>query len=214
MTGTRGIRNNNPGNIEYNPATKWQGLSTPPTDGRFCVFKEATYGIRAIARILITYQDKHGLDSITEIINRWAPPSENNTRAYINHVADMVGVNPDSHVDVHTFEVMAPLVQAIIKHENGEQPYTEAQITKGLLLAGIEPANRELPKSRTVRGGQVAAGATAAIPVAELLDHANTATPLIQTLAEYAPIALAVLALGGIGYMIWARYDDRRKGLR
>jgi hypothetical protein len=71
----RGIRNNNPGNIRYT-GTPWQGLDEPKSDGQFCRFANPCWGIRAIARTLITYQDKHGLNSVYQMIARWAPPVE------------------------------------------------------------------------------------------------------------------------------------------
>ena len=93
----RGIRNNNPGNIDYNPSVKWQGLADPPREpeGRFCRFAAPKWGIRAIARLLITYQDQHDLNTVRGIINRWAPPIENDSDAYVNAVASSLGVDAD-----------------------------------------------------------------------------------------------------------------------
>ena len=68
----RGIRNNNPGNIRRN-GDPWQGLAKDQTDREFFTFQSAVYGIRALARLLITYQDKYGLCTIEGIITRWAP---------------------------------------------------------------------------------------------------------------------------------------------
>ncbi len=48
-------------------------------------------------------------------------------------------LEPDTAVDVHTYAVARPLVESIIRHENGRQPYPDAVIDKGLALAGIEP---------------------------------------------------------------------------
>ena len=74
----RGIRNNNPGNIERN-ATRWAGMTAEQTDPRFVVFTSPEYGFRALARTLLTYQRKYGLLSIEDMIGRWAPPNENDT---------------------------------------------------------------------------------------------------------------------------------------
>ena len=70
---TRGYRNRNPGNIEHVPANKWQGLAEPPSDGRFCRFTSHEFGIRALAALLVTYQDRHKLRTPRAIIERWAP---------------------------------------------------------------------------------------------------------------------------------------------
>ena len=44
--------------------------------------------------------------------------------------------------------------------------------------------------------------------------HVEPAFPLIQTALQYAPWLLGLLTLAGIGYVVWARIDDRNKGLR
>ena len=216
---TRGIRNNNPFNLEK--GDKWQGLALPSEmtieqkkEKRFCVFKDPTWGIRAGARVLITYQDKHDLDTIEKIMNRFAPPSENDTDSYAAAVARAIGVTVDTKVDVHQFEIMTPMVKAIIKHENGTQPYTDAQIEKGLTLAGVTAKAKPLSKSRTVQGGQVVAVGTAGGVVAEIVQQAEPALPWLRMIADYAPYVLGAVVVLGLGYMLWARLDDRRKGLR
>ncbi|MBF4328050.1 structural protein P5, partial [Vibrio anguillarum] len=85
---TRGIRNNNPANIEDN-GTPWRGRMG--NDGRFIIFDSPVNGIRALARILNTYKVKHGLNTIEGIINRFAPPVENDTNSYIAHAEKVVG---------------------------------------------------------------------------------------------------------------------------
>jgi len=209
----RGIRNNNPGNIRRS-ADPWQGLAKDQNDDAFFQFSEAKWGIRALARVLISYQDKHGLRTVRAIISRWAPPVENKTSSYIDHVARRLGVGADDPLDVHDYRVLRGLVEAIVAHENGLQPYTDAQIDAGLVLAGVEPPTKPLIETRTVKGAQVAAGATALGVVAEAVDKIQPAIPLLQRVVEIAPWVLAVLAMAGIGYVVWARYDDRRKGLR
>lgn len=214
MTDTpRGIRNNNPGNIRRS-GDPWQGLAKDQNDAEFFTFAAPKWGIRALARVLISYQDKHGLRTVRTIISRWAPPVENKTSNYIDHVARRLGVGADDPLDVHDYRVLRGLVEAIISHENGQQPYTDAQIDAGLVLAGVEPPTKPLIETRTVKGAQVAAGATALGVVAEAVDKIQPAIPLLQRVVEIAPWVLAVLAMAGIGYVVWARYDDRRKGLR
>lgn len=120
---SRGIRNNNPGNIRW--GDEWQGLVSRKlrTDKSFCQFTTPEYGIRAMIIILRNYQRKHGLNTISGIIKRWAPPNENNTQAYIISVAQATGVPPDQRIDTRDSRFMVKLLQAIIKHENGSQPY-------------------------------------------------------------------------------------------
>lgn len=146
-TTPRGIRNYNPGNIERN-ATRWQGMATDQSaDARFVVFSHPVWGIRALARTLITYQDKHGLRTVRGIIERWAPPFENPTSAYAASVAGRIGVALEQRIDVYDHPTMLALVRAIIHHENGYGPlqgewYGEALLYDGLALAGILPGVR------------------------------------------------------------------------
>ena len=209
----RGIRNHNPGNIRRS-ADPWQGLAKDQNDDAFFQFVEPKWGIRALARVLISYQDRHGLRTVRAIISRWAPPVENKTSSYIDHVARRLNVGADDPLDVHDYRVLRGLVEAITVHENGEQPYTDAQLDAGLVLAGVAPPEKPLTETRTIKGAQIAAGATALGAAAEAIQQLQPAIPLLQRVAEVAPWLLAVLALGGIGWIVWARYDDRRRGLR
>ena len=149
----KGIRRNNPGNLEW--GSPWQGLADKadwPAD-RFAAFIDPAYGIRAIAMTLITYQDKRKakdgskIDSIREVIERWAPSSDNNNvPAYAKSVAALLdGVGPDDEVvDMHNPVHLRALVEGIIRHENGRGPlktanswYPDDVITEGLRRAGV-----------------------------------------------------------------------------
>lgn len=126
----RGIRNNNPGNIERT-GTKWQGMAPQQTDSRFIVFESPHWGIRALARTLRTYRNSYGLNTVRGMINRWAPPVENNTDSYVRSVAAAVGVSPDQPLAFDAGQLRR-LVAAIIQHENGEQPYSDSQLDDGI----------------------------------------------------------------------------------
>lgn len=149
----RGIRNNNPGNIRHGP-DKWDGLAPDQSsDPSFCVFIDAKYGIRVIAKLLMAYQDYHGLKTILGIINRWAPQNENNTASYATFVAKRVGVPMDVSVNVHDVAVMKLMVEAIIAEENANFVYPENTVLEGLQLAGIHidgaPVVKTEPPSNT-----------------------------------------------------------------
>lgn len=92
-----------------------------PPDGPFETFDTAENGLRAMAKILITYFHE-GDDTIEDIINRWAPPSENNTDAYIDAVSDATEFDSDEII-VLSAETLLKLIPPIILHENGKQPY-------------------------------------------------------------------------------------------
>ena len=128
----RGIRNKNPGNIKL--GTDWDGLADEQSDPVFCVFKEAVWGIRALMRILLTYRFTHNRKNIDSIIKRWAPPSENDTDAYIVFVSKKMGIEPMEIID-NSIEAYLPLVKAIIQMENGMQPYDDELIVEGMYKA-------------------------------------------------------------------------------
>ncbi len=127
----RGIRNNNPGNIRH--GQKWDGLAPMQGDPAFATFVSPEYGIRAMAKLLLNYQSRNGLKTVRQIIDRWAPPNENNTAAYVQHVADRIGVGPDDPIVVA--DVLPTLVASIIRHENGQHPYDAATIGRGCDMA-------------------------------------------------------------------------------
>jgi len=138
---TRGERNNNPGNIRHS-STTWQGEAADQPDQAFVTFKSPSWGIRAIAKILLTYQAK-GLDTVRQMILRWAPPSENDSEAYVRDVAQHMGVEPEQAISfAGRPDLLLSMVEAIIRHENGVQPYSDSDLKAGLLLAGVGVADR------------------------------------------------------------------------
>lgn len=128
---SRGIRNNNPGNLDYNDdSPTWQGLANPPWEimpdgsrGRFCRFISPFWGLRALCKTLLTYQRKHGRLTIRHMIERWAPASENNTLAYVAAVSQRMGVEPDVKLPLTDRAVLGLMARAITIHENGTDPY-------------------------------------------------------------------------------------------
>lgn len=124
----RGGRNQNFGNLEKPTGFKWDGqvdaLPGVPEETRFCQFSNVDYGIRAIFRILKTYREKYSLDTIEGIIHRYAPPSENDAESYIQQVCMNVHGTDMYPSDKLNYSEYPPLVEAIIKHENGFCPFT------------------------------------------------------------------------------------------
>jgi len=216
----RGIRNNNPGNIRRS-ADKWQGLAAEQPDKEFFVFQDMPYGIRAMARLLINYQDKKGLNSIAEIISTYAPAKENNTRAYVSHVAAYVADKLDGKIDsitkinTHDYDTLRALIEGMIQVENGgkwSDYITESQIVKGLLLAGVEAPKKPLNQSRTIQGQQVAAASL----IADGLTQVNYIKDQLSALipySDYMKYGFLAMALIGIALTVYARIDDRRKGI-
>ena len=146
MSTPRGIRNHNPGNVERT-ATQWRGMADDQSsDDRFIVFEAPQWGVRAIGRILQTYHERHGLDTVEGVLDRWAPPFENDTRSYVQHVADTLGVGVREPLDMDDPLTVRRLVKAIIRHENGRQPYSDDLIDLGLELAGYEFEEPDTPE--------------------------------------------------------------------
>jgi hypothetical protein len=215
----RGISNCNPGNLRW--GDPWQGLvpEARRTDKDFCQFVAPAWGIRAIAVTLVTYQDKHGLDTVAGIIARWAPPNENVTSAYVTAVAHALGVSADDVINVHDYAVMAPLVRAIIRHENGPAPtasgawYDAVTLDEGLRMAGIvAPAPRARP---TPVGIAALAGGTAAA-----VEAMNQVQPVLQATAQVVSATAGwpqwlrllgtLLVLVSLGAAAWAWWRQRR----
>lgn len=116
---SRGLRNNNPGNIRQN-SDNFLGEIKPSADPEFKQFESIEYGYRAIFVTLNTYQKKYGLSTIRTMISRWAPSKDNNdTEAYIRAVSSESGVPENSHITSTNKDVMVPIVAAMSRVENG-----------------------------------------------------------------------------------------------
>jgi len=127
----RGYDNNNPGNIRLTSGY-WLG-EVSGSDPDFKTFKSMEWGYRAMFVLLKSYLDR-GYNTITKILNRYAPPSENDTQAYIDHVVRLTGFSPHQVLQ-HEPSVMKKLVAAISTHENGISP-NWTQIESGWELTG------------------------------------------------------------------------------
>ena len=114
---SRGLRNNNPGNIRRN-SDVFQGEKTS-SDREFKQFKSMAYGYRAIFKILSNYYRNYKLDTIRKMIGRWAPENENDTDAYVKAVSDYAGIPADDPINVNDREQMIRIVAAMSRIENG-----------------------------------------------------------------------------------------------
>lgn len=128
----RGVRNNNPGNIEARAGTRWQGQTG--SDGRFATFATPEQGLRALA-VDIGSKNARGLNTVNEILHVYAPSGENDTRAYVQAVSRQMGVQPHQELNLNDPAVRAALMGAIIQHENGQQPYGQPLLLNAARLA-------------------------------------------------------------------------------
>ena len=123
MSVPRGIRNNNPLNIRK--GSKWKGERTTQTDPAFEEFISMEYGVRAGFIILRKYMSGYNgltekFNTIEKIIKRWAPPSENNSRAYIEAVSKWTGIPSTQRLAFSQRNYMVAIVDAMVKVECGQ----------------------------------------------------------------------------------------------
>ena len=140
----RGLRNNNPLNIRRS-TDRWQGAAETQTDKDFVQFQSMAYGYRAAWRILNTYykklKERKKHFTVENIIHRWAPPTENDTKAYIRTVLTLSGIGAQENLlppeNVDSYHRLSKLLEAMTVMENGIRPNkvdTEA-IFQGYKLA-------------------------------------------------------------------------------
>lgn len=127
----RGIRNNNPGNLRAAP-------NAVGNDGSFPIFSSANDGLAAMSRQLQLYGGR-GNNTPYGIIHTYAPSSENNTQAYINAVTKDTGFGTHDKLNLSDPAVLKRLMTAMIRHENGSQPYSEADIDSGINTSMTDP---------------------------------------------------------------------------
>lgn len=86
---------NNPGNLRPSNTT-WKGqtgIITTTSNGKFVTFESMEYGYRAMILNLLTYSKKYNLNTIQEIINRWAPKEDGNDPVkYAKFVSDITKI--------------------------------------------------------------------------------------------------------------------------
>ncbi|EDJ5792427.1 hypothetical protein GFE25_06630 [Salmonella enterica] len=154
--GVRGVRNNNPGNLVASNQG-WDGELT--SDGKFSRFDTPEHGIRALAKNMRTYQNRHDLNTVSQMISKFAPPEDHNdTATYIKAVSGMMDVDPEQHIDTSDAGTLTKLVNSIITVENGSNPYTSQQISDGVLAA---MGAKQLPQVTKAEHRPADAGATA-----------------------------------------------------
>ena len=154
---TRGQHNNNPLNIRHS-ADRWQGARAEQTDKAFVQFESMAYGYRAAWKTLESYW-KHfhrtrQSYNVKNIIARWAPPTENDTKAYIQTVLRLTSLGGNEHLPQPSrgvdIERLVRLVTAMTTVECGI-PY--AQVDTEAIYKGYElafPGKRSYARTQPV----------------------------------------------------------------
>jgi len=145
VNATRGIRNNNPGNLRPEIGNNWVGqigTDESGSTGEFCKFDTPENGLRAMGIIALNYQVNDGITNLTDFGNRWAPPSDNaGASDYGEQLASTLGVNPQGAFDLligDPFQLWE-IMKAISINENGKAltvaTYTDEIFKTGAAMA-------------------------------------------------------------------------------
>lgn len=118
---SRGIRNNNPGNIRNSERNDWKGevAKADKKDQAFEEFETMAEGVRAMMLLLQKYQRSYNLHTVKELVERWAPRNENNTAAYVCTVCKEMQMPECCGLDLTDKGTMCALVDAMCFVENG-----------------------------------------------------------------------------------------------
>jgi hypothetical protein len=132
----RGERDNNPGNLRRN-ATSWLGLLplSECSEKVFCTFDTPVNGIRALCKVLLSYQRIDGCNTLARVVDRYAPKTENDTDAYLADVVARTGIGAGEAIDLNHPGELANIARAIIVHENGRCIYDADTINKAVTFA-------------------------------------------------------------------------------
>ncbi len=112
---TLGMDRNNPFDIEPNDI-QWIGETVKTSPVTFDTMHD---GLRAGIKVFLAYQ-RHGWNTPTTAIMHFAPPSENPTAEYIQHMCDWCGVKFDQALDFRDKSFMLLWSKGIIRQEQGE----------------------------------------------------------------------------------------------
>lgn len=158
----RGERNYNIGNIDFRPDRNRPGQVG--SDGRCVIFETPEKGVQAAVEILHVYRDKYGINTLSGMIQRWAPPSENNTANYIAHMERHVGIGANEPLNLNDPVQVAKIIAAKGLMENGagamQRTFTPQVIARGVKLAFDNPSSitgqRHTPTTTPAGATQVA----------------------------------------------------------
>ncbi|EJM9155208.1 hypothetical protein NO912_004849 [Salmonella enterica] len=124
-------RFNNPANLRY--AAGYETAST--RSGKFAVFPSLDEGVLAAAKQLQIYGTK-GINNIHDIISKWAPSNENNTKAYIGHVVNETGRSEFEKLNLNDTRTLAKLITAMSVKEGAGSRLSEGKVIQIINNAG------------------------------------------------------------------------------
>lgn len=131
-----GLRNHNPVNLRS--ASNETGKEYSEKSGYFSTFSSDEDGLAAASRQLFLYGDR-GKHTLQDVIKTFAPSKENNVQSYVDDVSRDSGFKPGENIDLHSPYVLERLLPAMIKHEQGTQPFSYDEVNKGINDAIFDP---------------------------------------------------------------------------
>lgn len=170
---TVGDQNNNPGNIKASQVA-WEGKVGQ--NGGFEQFATPEAGVRA-ATVNAQHILRNSDGTLSSLVNQWAPPSENNTPAYLQSIVSKTGIPANQPVNPDDPAVMGKIMPAIFQQE-GTHP------TPGQVQTGISAAfgQTKLPEYQSPQGNDVPTGNfnVDAIPVQQRIQLLNKANAQME----------------------------------
>ncbi|EGG9165381.1 hypothetical protein HG855_004584 [Salmonella enterica] len=171
-------RFNNPVNLRY--AAGYETAST--RSGKFAVFPSLDEGVLAAAKQLQIYGTK-GINNIHDIISKWAPSNENNTKAYIGHVVNATGRSEFEKLNLNDTRTLAKLITAMSVKEGAGSRLSEGKVIQIINNAGghfqesQKKSLQDINPSDSVRGQYLA-------QYGSELPGTSTSNPVVQPVQQ------------------------------
>ncbi|PVK36214.1 hypothetical protein C4832_09955 [Salmonella enterica subsp. enterica serovar Give] len=171
-------RFNNPANLRY--AAGYETAST--RSGKFAVFPSLDEGVLAAAKQLQIYGTK-GINNIHDIISKWAPSNENNTKAYIGHVVNATGRSEFEKLNLNDTRTLAKLITAMSVKEGAGSRLSEGKVIQIINNAGghfqgsQKKSLQDINPSDSVRGQYLA-------QYGSELPGTSTSNPVVQPVQQ------------------------------
>lgn len=171
-------RFNNPANLRY--AAGYETANT--RSGKFAVFPSLGEGVLAAAKQLQIYGTK-GINNIHDIISKWAPSNENNTKAYIGHVVNATGRSEFEKLNLNDTRTLAKLITAMSVKEGAGSRLSEGKVIQIINNAGghfqgsQKKSLQDINPSDSVRGQYLA-------QYGSELPGTSTSNPVVQPVQQ------------------------------
>ena len=135
-----GVRNFNLGNIR--PGAGFIGEKG--VNKGYATFENPMFGGRALARLLNTYNTKYGINTIEDLVNRYAPEGDNPRESIENYkkfLSKSTGLGVDEEFDLDSDR--GKLMQGIFQFETGQDsPFSKEQINQMIEASKLDDEDK------------------------------------------------------------------------